>query len=224
MEVNGCVDFNLIQMHSSGNEGTLSITAGVPVIIHQVCFSLPSGISMNIVEDEVLDLTASMNLAGGGFTTEFPTYTSQVLTHSNIVTNTNNTGIGSLRYVANCAPTGSTVVFAPSVMNQTITLTSGLIAINKNLKIEGPGVNALTVSGNNSSVIFHVLPGYGFTLKNLSLKNGSAPANGGAIFAEGNITLQNVLLQNNFENGTPKELTITNSSLMEIMGNVNFKP
>src|SRR5262245_59117299 len=71
------------------------------------------------------------------------------------VTNTMDSGPGSLRQeIANTAANG-TVDFAPGVTG-TITLTTGQITINKGLTITGPGAGVLSVSGNNSSSIFFI--------------------------------------------------------------------
>ena len=221
--VNGCVDFDLIQLQCSGNAGSLDVVSGVPVILHQVCFTVPAGTTLNILEDEISDLTTSVDLAGGGFETEYPEFIAQTIAHDNIVTNANNNGVGSLRYVLDCVPSGGTITFASSLANQTITLTSGVIPVNKNLTVQGLGVSSLTLSGNNSSVIFHVQPGFNLIVKDIALKNATAITNGGAVYAQGNVKLQNVLFQNNFENGIPKSLTIANASLLEIIGVVNMK-
>src|SRR5436305_4164131 len=59
------------------------------------------------------------------------------------VTNTNDSGPGSLRQAIFNASSGDTITFAPSVT--TVTLTSGELVIDKNLTITGPGANRLTV-------------------------------------------------------------------------------
>lgn len=222
-EENGCLDFDLIKITCSGNSGTIAVTAGVPKIIHQVCFSVPQGMIVNVVEDEVTDLTTSIDLTGGGFVTEYPEYEQHTLEHAYLVTNTNDSGAGSFRNMVECALSGSTIHFAQGVMNQTVNLTSGVIDIDKDLTIEGLGMTSLVLSGNNSSAIFHILPEYDLMLKDIALKNAHAPTNGGAIYAQGNISLQNVLLQNNFENGIPKSMTITSTAVVEINGVVDIK-
>src|SRR5205085_5717173 len=74
------------------------------------------------------------------------------------VTNTNDSGAGSLRDAINAADyDGDTINFAPGVTG-TITLTSGHLVITKNLTISGPGANVLTISGGMASRIFYVLP------------------------------------------------------------------
>ena len=142
---------------------------------------------------------------------------------ANPVFSTNNSGSGSLRDVIACVPEGSTVTFVNSLIGSTITLTSGEILIDKNLTVIGPGLSTdLTLSGNNNSRIFHVVTGKTLTLKNLSLINGNEPApNGGAIYVQGNLVLENMILDNNFENGiTPKGITINSpGGLIQIVGN-----
>src|SRR6516162_2273361 len=65
-------------------------------------------------------------------------------------------GAGSLRDTITSAQSGDTIVFAPSLDGQTITLTSGELAINKSLDIEGPGASKLAISGNNASRLFNI--------------------------------------------------------------------
>lgn len=75
------------------------------------------------------------------------------------VMNTNDSGDGSLRAAVASAQAGDTIVFAPELDGQTITLTSGSIAdAGKSLTIQGPGSDLLTVSGNAQSGIFSFQP------------------------------------------------------------------
>jgi hypothetical protein len=72
------------------------------------------------------------------------------------VTNYLDGGPGSLRYEIAVAKSKDTIVFAPSPVAQTITLTSGQLVINKSLSIAGPGASQLTVSGGGTSGVFDV--------------------------------------------------------------------
>jgi hypothetical protein len=72
------------------------------------------------------------------------------------VANTADAGAGSLRATVAAAGAGDTIQFDPSLNGQTITLTSGEIALSKNLAITGPGASNLSISGNNSSRVFNV--------------------------------------------------------------------
>src|SRR4051812_47481396 len=72
---------------------------------------------------------------------------------------------------------GDTIQFAPT-LSGTITLTTGELAINKNMTITGPGALTLAVSGNNASRVFNI--GTTFTstvgISGLTITNGRAPS------------------------------------------------
>ena len=57
--VNECMLHDSILFNSSGQDGAYPVASGVPVILHQVCFSLSAGQSILISEDPITDLTAS---------------------------------------------------------------------------------------------------------------------------------------------------------------------
>src|SRR6516164_63712 len=63
------------------------------------------------------------------------------------VLNNFDSGAGSLRDMIGHANSGDTIVFAPSLNGQTITLTSDELPIKNNLNIEGPGADNLAISG-----------------------------------------------------------------------------
>src|SRR5258707_3214551 len=65
-------------------------------------------------------------------------------------------GAGSLRDTIARVKSGDTIVFDPGVNGQTITLTSGQLAIKKSLSIQGPGAGLLAISGNDSSRVFDI--------------------------------------------------------------------
>jgi hypothetical protein len=123
------------------------------------------------------------------------------------VTNNLDTGVagdGSLRGEIAAAASGDTINFDPSLAHQTITLTSGELAISKSLDIEGPGADQLTVSGNNASRLFDISSGVTATIAGMTmtdgLANGSAPvlpSAGGAILNFGSLTLANDVLSDN---------------------------
>jgi hypothetical protein len=123
------------------------------------------------------------------------------------VTNALDTGVagdGSLRGEIAAAQSGDTINFASSLRGQTITLTGGELAITKNLDIEGPGANQLTVSGNGASRVFDISGGVTVTIAGMTmtdgLANGSSPvvaSTGGGILNFGSLTLANDVLSNN---------------------------
>src|SRR5262249_15621483 len=70
------------------------------------------------------------------------------------VLNTLDSGAGSLRDTIAAAASGDKIVFAGGVHGQTITLTSGELAISKSLDVESPAANPVHISANNASRVF----------------------------------------------------------------------
>jgi hypothetical protein len=118
------------------------------------------------------------------------------------VLNKLDTGAGSLRAEIAAAQNGDTIVFAPSLNGQTITLskTKGELLINKNLTIVGPGADKLTVSGNNTSRVFEVAQAMQLSLSGMTISNGLAQYdNGGGILIDAGavLTVSNCTLSGN---------------------------
>jgi HYR domain/Secretion system C-terminal sorting domain len=150
-----------------------------------------------------------------------------------VVTTTANSGAGSLRDAIENACSGSTITFDPSVFGsaQTITLTSGVLTLDKSLTITGLGAKLLTISGNNADRVFLINASVTATITGVTITDGfSIPIptafntkNGGGIFifGSGQLTLNNCTISNNVtgsagngggicNNGT---LTVTNSTI-----------
>src|SRR5215472_10074327 len=70
-----------------------------------------------------------------------------------VVTNTNDSGPGSLRDALAAASDGDTI--DATGVSGTILLTSGELQINHNVTINGPGAANLAVNGNASFTVFH---------------------------------------------------------------------
>jgi tRNA A-37 threonylcarbamoyl transferase component Bud32 len=111
------------------------------------------------------------------------------------VTNLNDSGPGSLRQAVATAAPDSAITFARNLKG-TIILTSGELKITKNVLINGPGANALTIDGGNSSRVFHVSEGVLVIISNLTIKDGKAISSvnvfeggGGGIYNSRNSTL-----------------------------------
>src|SRR5262249_20239756 len=85
------------------------------------------------------------------------------------VTSPADSGGGSLRAVIADAQSGDQIVFDQSLQGQTITLTSGQLAITTDLDIEGPGADQLAVSGNHASRVFAISGGATVTIAGLSI-------------------------------------------------------
>jgi hypothetical protein len=124
------------------------------------------------------------------------------------VTNSNDSGAGSLRSAIASAAAGDTINFASSLASQTITLTSGQLLIDKSLTIDAASAAKLTISGNNASRVILTEGSTNVTLKNLIIANGKvsgtdpnneATSAGGGIQTGGNSTLnlENCQVNNN---------------------------
>jgi predicted outer membrane repeat protein len=112
-----------------------------------------------------------------------------------IVSNINDSGVGSLRQAIADAVDGDTI--DASGISGTIVLASQL-SINKDLTILGPGSGALTVSGNNAVRIFYIDSGKTVSISGLTVSNGHVVDNHGAgINNLGDLTLDDVHVTNN---------------------------
>lgn len=96
------------------------------------------------------------------------------------VTNTNDSGKGSLRYEVSRANAGDLIQFASNLQGKTIKLTSGPIAISESLTVSGFDNSGLTVSGGGKSRIFVVNTpsGASMTISGLTITGGVAPIGG----------------------------------------------
>ncbi len=137
---------------------------------------------------------------------------------SQIVTSSADDGsIGTLRQQISIATPGSTISFASTITE--VTLSSELI-VDKNLTIQGNTSSNTTISGGDMVRIFRIVGGT-VTLNHLTLTNGVA-ANGGAIFNESNLVVNDCMITDCIANGpsgsgggifndTDANLTINNS-------------
>ena len=110
------------------------------------------------------------------------------------VTNTNDSGAGTIRQAIADANDGDTVEFAVTGM---ITLITGELLVDRSITISGPGATNLSVDGNGSSRAFHINSGKTVTISGLTIANG-ASNNGGGIFNEhADLTLSNCTVSGN---------------------------
>jgi predicted outer membrane repeat protein len=118
------------------------------------------------------------------------------------VTNLNDSGPGSLRDAIQSAASGDTITFDPSLNGGTIYLTSGALQIAKNLTIIGPGAPELTVDGSSSSTVF--VSGGIVSISGVTIADGYQSSeffSGGGIVNTGTLTLDAVVLANNYSAG-----------------------
>ena len=106
------------------------------------------------------------------------------------VTNTDDSGAGSLRQKVLDASAGDTINFHPSLAGSTISLTSE-INLDKNLTLDGSGLSyQVQVIATGSVRLFLVSTGVTVTIDRLYMGNSTAPT-GGAIYNDGDLTVSN---------------------------------
>jgi hypothetical protein len=109
------------------------------------------------------------------------------------VTNTNDSGPGSLRQALRVANDGDTITFA---VTGTITLTSGGLPVSKNLAIVGPGVEQLSIDGNQALLVLGVFPEKTAAISGLTIRNAQS-----GIWNFGTLAIRNCVLSGNSRGG-----------------------
>jgi len=117
------------------------------------------------------------------------------------VTNTNDSGPGSLRQALADANNDDIIGFA---VTGTIGLTSGELVVNRSITISGPGANNLVVDGNAKDRVFHIASGETVTISDLTITNGYTTGFGGGIHNEdATLTLNGCTITNNSSSSYP---------------------
>ena len=109
------------------------------------------------------------------------------------VTNTNDSGPGSLRQALADVNDGDTITFA---VTGTIALTSGELTVDDNVTISGPGPDLLGVSASalQGDRVFHVMEGHVVTLEGLTISGGS---DGGIYNYQSTLSVHNCIVRDN---------------------------
>lgn len=113
-----------------------------------------------------------------------------------VTSSLDNGGAGTLRNIIDNACPGDAIQFSAGLNNSTLVLNSEIL-IDENLIINGLGMNNLTISGNNSSRIFSIVSGVNVEISDVSLINGFASSDGGALLNNGNLQLENIRFDGN---------------------------
>jgi hypothetical protein len=121
-----------------------------------------------------------------------------VCTMNPVVISDGNSGEGTLRGAVIEACAGSTITFT---VTGTIPLSGGQITIDKNVTIQGPGANLLTVQNavpnSTSSRVFRVNAGVTATISGVTITGGNNDDTGGGISNSGTLTVANSIISNN---------------------------
>jgi len=114
-----------------------------------------------------------------------------------VVTNSADSGPGTLRSAITNAASGAVITFDPSLSGATITL-SNTLTINTNLTIDASALpGGLQINGNGSVQIVNVASNITVFLNSLTITNGYSTYNVGGIDNEGALTLNNCTVSGN---------------------------
>ncbi len=126
-----------------------------------------------------------------------------------IVSNGNDSGSGSLRDAIAVAASGDTIVFGGVA---TVRLTSGELAINKNLTINGGSGVTVTRSGTTQFRIFTINSGT-VAFNNLTITNGNNPTQAGGVQNYGTLTMTDCTVNGN---NSPQGGGVQNDGVMTL--------
>ena len=112
------------------------------------------------------------------------------------VTNTNDSGPGSLRQALTIANDGETITFA---VTGTIRLTSGGLVIDKNITIQVPARTDSQLTGTKQCIVFGVFPSKTVTISGLTIRNAEAGA--GVWNEQGTLTVSDCAVTSNSYQG-----------------------
>ena len=114
-----------------------------------------------------------------------------------IVSNTNDSGSGSLRQALAIANDGDTI--DARGISGAISLISGELLVNKSVTINGAGADVLAVDGNAADRVFFITSGETVTIFGFTIRNGHAGNAGGGIDNEdgSTVTITNCTISGN---------------------------
>ena len=138
------------------------------------------------------------------------------------VTNLNDFGSGSLRYLIENTCNEDTIYIADFLINDTLHVYNEEILISDDLTIIGLSNYGFILSGNGERRVFKVDPNTTLSLHDLKFVDGQAATNGGAIHNLGELILTNVEFQNNKEGSGDKALS-NNGTVTIKSGATNVK-
>ena len=116
------------------------------------------------------------------------------------VTTLDDSGAGSLREAVDLIAADGTITFDSALAGGTIALTSGQLAVDRSVTIDGSGAPGLIVSGNNASRVFQIAAGATVSMNDLTIADGAGAPQGGGIRNYGVLNLDYVTVTNNTEN------------------------
>lgn len=108
------------------------------------------------------------------------------------VTNTSDSGLGSLRFAIGQACNGDTIRFAESISNDPIVLENGRLEIYTDLTIIGNARTETIIDGNQNNQVFYIPENKTVNISNLKITKGFTEYFGAGIENSGELFLTNV--------------------------------
>ncbi len=204
--------FTVAAQSTSGLTVTLSVDAASASICSLETPSVASGVTSATVAMQsatgicIIDANQAGSASYEAAAQQQTSATAAVIGTSLTVTNTNDSGFGSLRDAIANAVSGDTINFSLA-SPATITLASTL-TVNTSLTISGPGAPNVAISGNNAVQVFSIDGGTTVSISGVTIENGNntngnsyyGSASGGGIANAGALTLDNCAVSGNSAN------------------------
>jgi hypothetical protein len=206
---------------SVGSGGVVNCTNSSLAVSSVVVFTLTVHIPVSTSETDyhnVATVSTDTNDSNPGNNSSSANVTLVSCLTNPIVVSNADSGAGSLRQAIIDACDGSTITFDVNQVVSPITLTSGELLINKNLTINGPGANLLTISGNNASRVFNIQAAMTAEISGLSITNGNTASDGGGIVNHGTLTLSASGVANSSSPGSGGGIVNVGGATMTING------
>jgi hypothetical protein len=209
-------DFESVALHELGHAHQLGHIIDNTKVMNRFILT---GTTLRVLSDDEIEGASdvySRSLTQGNCTgTNY-----NPMTNAIIVTSSNDSGNGTMRQAISDVANNENIMVCGELLNSTIILTSAELTINKNINILGQSQSTFAISGNNERRIFNVQAGKTLTLQNMKLTNATSSTNGGAIFNNGILNLNNVTFQNNFQNGVSKAFSSPNGTSVNLESSV----
>jgi hypothetical protein len=132
-----------------------------------------------------------------------------------LVTNTQDSGLGSLRQALDCITSGDTITFSPSLTGQFIDITTTTLQIKKDVNMYRSPTTTIKIRAQHGLPIFNIQSGYYLSMRHCELYPDSG-ITGRAIVNEGILTLDNSTIYE-------KEVNLGIGSTIENLGSVIIK-